>query len=339
MKLLKGASACTEILFVTWENEKKAWLFRNTCKSWTWSSSIVQTQMKQFGYANFHFLFHCIGECSWKTIENEFFSSGGQVCRGLRWVFLFTKWIFFILRGFFWSVLQMWSYFSAIGISKNESWVSSIQCSFTFYLFQYGIFFFGKQWWNGLLNTCENEFFPFPFFSNVNYLLTFYSVSPHYLCFEWDFWSPLLDVLNGGSVVTKILLPACENQNELDFFETQLNLGPGVRVLFKYKWSKLDTLISFSLHWEIWLENYLERVLFICGSGFASKFCRIALVLKPLQNWVPKLVRSRIHWFWGFFCWNMPRVVLVLTAGTKSCTEGSTLILFWRDAVFSIISL
>ena len=50
---------------------------------------------------------------------------------------------------------------------------------------------------------------------------------------------------------------------------------------------------------------------------FDLKFSRFAFSLKLFQYWIAKLVWSRIDWFCGFFCWIVPRVFVVIAAGTK----------------------
>ena len=52
-------------------------------------------------------------------------------------------------------------------ISKSESWVLSMQCSFTSFLFQYCILFFSKQWWSGLLILVKANSSHFQFFQTL----------------------------------------------------------------------------------------------------------------------------------------------------------------------------
>ena len=82
------------------------------------------------------------------------------------------------LLGVFWSVLQMWRYFSAIGTSNNESWVISLQCVFTSFWFQYCILSFVERWRNNSPNSCESQLVPFPFIFQT--LIVFWRSTPFF---------------------------------------------------------------------------------------------------------------------------------------------------------------
>ena len=54
---------------------------------------------------------------------------------------------------------------------------------------------------------------------------------------------------------------------------------------------------------------------------------------------VSELIWPRVDWFWSFFCWNVPRFVVVISAWNKICKNCSIVFLIWRHEVFSMISL
>ena len=62
------------------------------------------------------------------------------------------------------------------------------------------------------------------------------------------------------------------------------SLGPGPQMLFRRKWRKLDTLLSFfHIVGQYSLHRYFKWDFFFNGSGFREKFSRIAQFSKSLQ--------------------------------------------------------
>ena len=116
------------------------------------------------------------------------------------------------------------------------------------------------------------------------------------------------------------------------------SLAPGAQIFYRHEWRKLATFLFILFVLLNLVDGYLDWV-FACS--VVRKLGWNLLVLQFQWN-VCKVLRNWIDHEWvdfGFFCWNVTRLVVVKSVSSKIYQNGSLLFLFWRHKVFSNISL
>ena len=142
-----------------------------------------------------------------------------------------------------------------------------------------------------------------------------------------------MPLLVGGPARAGNVFLAGEDLKKLELFEMHTSFEPGAQMLFRHKWSKLDTLLSYFIVLVNKVASLIGMSFLICGSGFRLKISRIALLLKHSRlDSKTDLTTDRLisESFW----WYMPRFVYILFVRTKICKNCSIVFLFWRRRLF-----
>ena len=111
-------------------------------------------------------------------------------------------------------------------------------------------------------------------------------------------------------------------------------VNPSELIRFQRSWTALCWLfnpLSKRMHFNEKLLTVAKRI----GNWLFSLFDIFHNSGSRFQNWFDH------EWidFGGFFCWNVPRFVVVISAWNKICKNCSIVFLIWRHEVFSMISL
>ena len=211
-----------------------------------------------------------------------------------------------------------------------------MQCNFTFYRFVSSSLFYLEL----VVKLFDYFWKPSSLFSKfcVNCLLMFYFV----YCNNFA----LKDV-NGSCYSTCSLValsvpemcfwPA-ETRWNLELFEIHTCHWPGAQIWSIHTRRKLATasLLRPCIDWygcvRYWNE-FFSAVFQILDWSF--------LVLHfdgNVCNWIPKVIWSRMNWFWVFLL-EMASCNDLISVWTDICKNCSIVILYWRHQVFSVFSL
>ena len=113
------------------------------------------------------------------------------------------------------------------------------------------------------------------------------------------------------------------------------SLAPGVQMLHRHIWSKMDILIFF-----IVLANIVGKVFPMIFFHLWVQFCVEVFSFWTFTETFEILNSkngSNTNWMiLSIFCSNMPRFFVVTTTGTKKRRNGSNVVRFWRHEFFLI---